>query len=378
MRYTKKGLRRRGENWEATFAYVDSVTGKKRRISRTIRGAKNEKAARTKMDQLLVELNSGEEVYCQRIVADIVNEYVDGLESGGSVEGSTIQSYRADAKLITTYLGTVQASELSPRDVNSWMGTLIEKGYAPTTVRRAYNRLKAALHYAQGTGEVLRNVCDYVKPPKMTRRADTTLSDSERERMLGLLLASMPAPLPIAIFLCLTLGVRREEVCGFKFSDFDESRSTLCVRRAIGLKAGGAYVKEPKTQNSRRIIPLPACVAEVLTGLKCRASEVLALRGEHGDPYIAGTWCRASKPYHPTSLSKDFAIFRDAHNFPRGLRLHDLRHGWATMALTGGVNVASAASMLGQDPATTLRVYLDRQVAANQESADMINGILVG
>lgn len=59
-------------------------------------------------------------------------------------------------------------------------------------------------------------------------------------------------PIKLAVHIALSTGMRRGEVCGLRWSDFDAESQTLSVNRAIGISEHGWYVKEPKTKASRR------------------------------------------------------------------------------------------------------------------------------
>ncbi|MCA1643653.1 MAG: site-specific integrase [Acidobacteria bacterium] len=64
----------------------------------------------------------------------------------------------------------------------------------------------------------------------------------------------------------LATGMRPEEYLGLKWSDVDLKKGTAVVRRVlIRRKGGGWYFGEPKTSRSRRTIPFPKTLVEMLT-----------------------------------------------------------------------------------------------------------------
>lgn len=63
----------------------------------------------------------------------------------------------------------------------------------------------------------------------------------------------------------LTTGLRRGEICGLKWTDFDDKNNTLYINRTIHMQKGGKiYEGEPKTGKGKRKIILPQSTADIL------------------------------------------------------------------------------------------------------------------
>ena len=72
-------------------------------------------------------------------------------------------------------------------------------------------------------------------------------------------------------YLEITTGLRRGELCGLMWSDFDEKKGTLSIRRTLhGKRGGGYYVGDTKTGKGRRIIRLPADAQNLCRCTRCR------------------------------------------------------------------------------------------------------------
>ena len=70
-------------------------------------------------------------------------------------------------------------------------------------------------------------------------------------------------------YLEITTGLRRGELCGLMWTDFDAEKGTLTVRRTPHNKEGGGYyVGETKTGAGRRIIKLPPSTVQLLSARK--------------------------------------------------------------------------------------------------------------
>lgn len=360
MKYTSRGLRRRGQTnqWEATISHKDPLTGEVIRSFYTVTG-KTQKAAEKARDQLILDLElKGGAVNSTVTLQQYMEQFLAYKESSGTIESSTVRGYRAETKQICRYLGNIRLSDLSIPDVSKWMADMSADGYAPKSVAKPFRLLKQALKFAMAQDLLTKNPCDYCKPPKRIKTPINALPRAERSRMLELARLAQPTPMGVAIELALTTGMRRGEVCALRWSDLSED-GIITVRRALGNGEGGFYVKEPKTESSCREIPLTQYTFNILTAMKCDTQRNLRdARLPFGDPYILGTQELDSRPYNPSQLSKDFTAFCKMNGFT--CSFHDLRHTFATMMIASGTDVRTVASYLGHASVSmTLNIYAD-------------------
>lgn len=374
-RYTSRGVhQRKNGKWELYF--TDNATG--RRIARTV-PAVDENEARSIQKKRLAELNAGVEAFdCGTTVDKALDNYINMLVSKDEIEASTESSYRSDAKVVSAYLGKCKLSKLTTGRVDKWMADMKSDGYSKTTISRTFHRLKSALNYAQANDLIPKNPCAFTHPPKMAEKKEyTILDDADRARLLRLCVDSLPNRLALSIILAAGAGLRREEVCGLRASDYDERKGVVTIRRAISLARGGAYVKAPKTLASVRSIPVEGTLKQILDGVKETMRNELKLINADCDPYLTGDWEPEGHYYHPTQLSRDFAVFRSMNGFPANLRFHDLRHGWVTLALEVGSDVGTVASYAGHaKPSQTLNVYCNPNLDARRKAAAKVDARL--
>lgn len=378
VQYRKKSLRQRGENsWEAVFSYEDPFTRKTKRVFKTLH-ADGKRAAKAEFDKLCLQLNSEGVLPNEALtVNDLIEQYIHSKVTTGSVEASTLRSYKSDAKLVVDRIGGLSAQKLSIEQVDSWIADLLKDGYAPVTIRRAHGKLKSAISFAVASGKVAKNVCDHTTLPKAGRKERPVLNREERWTLFNAVVKGLPDRTAIALLLALTLGLRRQEIAGLRFSDLDVDRRTLTINRVVAIGESTPYLKEAKTSSSHRVIPLSDVTFELLKRVKDCADKTLRIREEVGDPYIAGTWKRDSVFYHPTTMSKDYRTFCRALGLPQEVRLHDLRHGWATVMAEAGVDPATLAHMLGHaSPALTMSVYCETTAGAKRAAAEKVDECL--
>lgn len=360
MKYTSRGLRRRGDTdgWEVTLSHTDPITGKKIPTYHTVEG-KTRKAAERARDELIFEMErKGGAIGSTVTVKQFMDSFLAYKEASGTIEPSTIKGYRYEAGLIERHIGGERLCDLTIPMIGKWMSDMSADGYAPKSVSKAFRLLKQALKFAMAQDFITKNPCDYCKPPKRVKTQITALNRQDRTRMLLIARRALPEPLSLAIEFALTTGMRRGEVCALRWSDLGED-DTITVNRALGNADGGFYEKEPKTTDSKRTIPLTAFTARTLKAIKEEKERICKSLGiRFGDPYILGTFGVDSRPYNPTQLSKDFAAFCKMNGFD--CTFHDLRHTFATFMIGSGVDVRTVASYLGHSSvAMTLDIYAD-------------------
>ncbi|MBR0404301.1 MAG: site-specific integrase [Eggerthellaceae bacterium] len=359
MEYTSRGLKRRRntDKWEVTLSHRDPLTGEQVSSYHTVE-AKTRKGAERARKELIRELErKGAACTSKMTLAEFLDEFIEYKQESKTVEQSTIVGYRKDARVVKRYLGATPLSEVTIPVVSGWMAKMTKEGYAPRSVGKAFALLRQAMKHAQAQDLIVKNPCDFCKPPKLQRKKVPSLDRGERTRMLKLARDAEPTPLALAIELALTTGMRRGEVCGLRWSDIGEREVT--VNHTIGLDSGTPYEKTPKTSGSRRIIPLTGHLWAVLKAIEKDKRYVSAELGvPFGDPYVLGTPDPQSRPYHPTRLTREFKSFCRMNGFK--CTFHDLRHTFASMMIAGGTDVRTVASYLGHsNVAMTLNTYAE-------------------
>ena len=149
-------------------------------------------------------------------------------------------------------------------------------------------------------------------------------------------------------YLEITTGLRRGEICGLMWTDFDAEKGTLTVRRTLHNKEGGGYyVGETKTGAGRRIIKLPPSTAQLLSERKRTSIS----------QWIFPSLIHPEDPIMPNSGYTRMKKLLAEAGLP-DMRFHDLRHTFATHALTSGVDAKTLSGILGHTKTSfTLDTY---------------------
>jgi integrase len=180
--------------------------------------------------------------------------------------------------------------------------------------------------------------------------------------------------------LFLTTGLRRGEMAALRWEDVDLERATMAVvRNRVSAGRGRAVsVHQPKTRRGRRNVALDTTSVEALRSHRAtQSAECLRLGPAWVDSgYVFGGVDGA--PLHPDTITATFqAIIRDL-DVPR-IRLHDLRHTSATLALKAGVHPKVVSERLGHATVgITLDLYSHVLDGMQAEAAEQIGAVVFG
>lgn len=185
-----------------------------------------------------------------------------------------------------------------------------------------------------------------------------------------------------AVMLAGGLGLRRSEALGARWSRVDwEKKTILLDTKIIEYKENGKVIIEPveemKNKSSRRTLPLPDPVYEML----CEEREKQDLyrrmfKGSYNrkyDDYICVD--QLGGLIRPNRVTQRFADLIRQYGL-RKIRFHDLRHTFASILINQGVPLLNVSTFLGHsDLSTTANIYAHLDKSKKQESADVISSI---
>lgn len=277
------------------------------------------------------------------------------------VKDSTMCAYsQIHYKYLAPAFGNINVCSIGRKDVQAFVYDMLDAGLCVKSVRDLLIVLKMVVRYAAEEYEIPVNISWRIDWPSQNMNTDHVLerySAEETRRIMESVLAK-PAPFKLGILLALTTGMRIGEVCGLRFEDLDWETRTLKVCRTVeryyiinsdGTPGGVTRLdlNEPKTKNSRRVIPLPRAVMPMLKAY----SQV-----SNPDYYICTLSEKVLEPRTYRNFYRNF-ILKEV-GLKRCLKFHALRHTFASMLVENGTDVKTVASILGHsNVSTTLNVY---------------------
>jgi integrase len=203
--------------------------------------------------------------------------------------------------------------------------------------------LHRALKDAVRWGYLPRNVADAVDPP-VGRSAERHVWTPDQ---LGAFLEHVRADRLYALWLLVaTTGMRRGELAGLRWVDIDFANARVSPQRPRVVVDYAVQVSEPKTAKGRRALALDAATLAVLREHQTRQAEEKAVIGAgYQDSGLVFTWPDGA-PIHPDLITRWFEQHSRAAALPK-IRLHDVRHSYASAALAAGVPAKVISERLG-------------------------------
>jgi integrase len=266
---------------------------------------------------------------------------------------STYDKYETHVRLyLIPLLGTKRLETLSVADVRRFT-TRMQSAYTAATAKEAHRVLRTALTAAVREELITRNVASLVEPPRVKQRE---ISPWSLEETLTFLEAARRDPLYAAFVLAIAMGLRRGELVGLRWSDVDLDNRVLHVRQQVQRRRGTLYDDAPKSRR-KRVVPMPALCIAPLRWHRLRQREAFARTGTEWSEkgYVFAT--RNGRPVEPRNVYRSFTrVAADAGL--RVVRLHDARHGCATLLTAAGVAPRVIMEILGHSQISiTMDVY---------------------
>ena len=282
---------------------------------------------------------------------------------------------------IAPHIGAITLVALAPADIRAWHATLLRKPkrwgggapLSPTTVRTTHRVLRRALQDALRWEPIERNPCDAVIAP---RRAEVEMRAWDAEQARAFLAHVDGDRLATMWRLFVSTGMRRGEVAGLRWIDVDLAHERLAVRSTRVLVYSDVQVVEPKTRRSRRSVSLDAGTVAALHAHRARQETERRYAGdawtETGYVFVRDD----GRPVDPDRITHLFGVAVTACGLPR-IRLHDLRHTSATLALGAGVHPKVVSERLGHSSiAITLDTYSHVLPSMQEDAAAKMGSLL--
>jgi integrase len=295
------------------------------------------------------------------------------------VRPSTLRGYREHVRhYLIPYLGGIRLASLRTAHVQAAF-RIVASGrtrsgrlLASSTLERIRATLRSALSEAIRQGLLSANPATGVRLPKPRRTRPmvwtTTREAAWREgghrpavavwtrQHLATFIGFAKDDALFGLWWLVALtGLRRGEVAALRWCDIDLDAATLTVHEQIVVVDGQDVVGFPKSESSRRTIALDKVTVELLDGLWRRHRDTLAATGRNRDGYVFVD--AHGRRLRPDYLTRRLAALIAACDLPP-VRLHDLRHGAASLALAAGVDLKVVQEMLGHASiVTTADIY---------------------
>ena len=309
-------------------------------------------------------------------------KYKEWLESWlkskeGKTKESTISSYSI---LVSTHiipsLGDIDVEDINEDCLQDALDVWESEGNRKTGGNLSEKSIKEILRVTKSSIKAYykRNklpvpIFDDLELPKGGAQKHEVFTPDEQVKILKGILKDINRK-TAGIALGLLAGMRIGEICALKWDSVDETENLISVEATIqriymddgtGEKRSKILIDSPKTENSRRKIPVTVTLRNILTAIEPEKKE--------GVYVMSGT----DKPMEARSLRSYYYRFLEKHNV-RKLTFHTLRHTFGTKCITCNIDPATVCKIMGHaNPTITINLYCHPQIEDMRNAMEVLD-----
>ena len=267
----------------------------------------------------------------------------------------SVRVYRARYKEISDHFGKLPVNEVTPVEVIAYLRKLSAQGYSQKVINSKKSIIKSILDNALIAGEIQSNPC--INLPTIKGKAKQPRLSASEADIKAIEAHRNDSNIARMVFFILWTGCRRGEAAALQAKHIDRENQTAHICQTLAYSSPTPQIKPcPKTAAGDRLVYIPSKVLENIPKYNNQPNK-----------YI----------FFPKGLPKEreFQVLIDNYRAEVGLSctLHQLRHSYATMLHSAGVDVKDAQYLLGHSSiSVTQDIYTEVEKKALEKAAEKI------
>lgn len=247
--------------------------------------------------------------------------------------------------------GDLHLDEISLHSVQKHISSLRRRGYAASTCNHPFRVLRHAVELARKWGIIESNQLAGLTLLREENQVNNIMTDDELKRLVNVLKTDRNKVVSAVCLFLLSTGARLNEALNARWEHFDLERRNWTIP--------SEHSKSLKTKSIS------------LNRTAIQALESLGTRGKYDHPFIGRRGKRL------TTINRVWTRLRSDAGLPH-LRLHDLRHQYASFLINSGHTLYEVQMALGHsDPSVTQR-YAHLSTKSLQAAADSASDAISG
>ena len=286
--------------------------------------------------------------YCALTVAELFNEWYRSILY--RVKESTSANYfmKADKHILPAF-GEKIVSSITADHIYTFISNKQKAGFSPRYIADIVILMKTIFKYAVRTYQIFNPLDGIVLPKK--KSPGIQLLDEAEQKTLQRYIGTHQNRSTMGTALSMTTGLRIGELCPLQWRDIDLEKRILTVTKTMQRiqcpTASGKtklIITDPKSESSRRQIPIPECMVSFLLKFRDKPNEYI----------LTGT----ENPIEPRAMQYRFQTILKNAKLP-SVHFHALRHIFATNCIKLGFDVKALSELLGH---SSVEITLNRYV----------------
>lgn len=263
-----------------------------------------------------------------------IGEYLEYLELEKGLSQNTLDAYRRDLEIFSDSMGVNDIRSIDRLMINSYIRTLKEQKYAPTSIIRKVASLRGFFKWASSIGILEKNPASTLEQPKVPQRLPKVITVKEIEEMLHNNLTPLQHVIMELLYSC---GLRVSELVNLKINDID---------------LASKYVRCFGKGSKERIIPIGETAKRIV-------KEYLPQRELLIKKYNLNTKRLLILDNGRFITRQDVYTFIHAQGklINKNISPHTLRHSFATHLLENGADLRIVQELLGHSDVSTTQLY---------------------